>query len=158
MGAVEPAGALSHPDQVGGGVVPVPSQRVPPGHGLLEAEDESFVARPEVHLLHGRLVAQVESAGPHEAQGPVDLGRQHLVVLAARAGGDELLVPDMHLRQVGEASLRERPQQVERRRRLVVGGEHPGRIGRSAGLARGVVVDDVAAEAGQYPTVDDLGR
>ena len=62
----------------------------------------------------------------HETQGPVDLAGDGLVTPAAVARGDELLVPHVDLGQVGEAAVREGPQQVEGRRRLVVGGDQPG--------------------------------
>ena len=51
--------------------------------------------------------------------------REPLVPPALGRRRDELLVPEMHLRQVGVAALRERAQQVERRGRLVVALDHP---------------------------------
>ena len=63
----------------------------------------------------------------------------------------------MHLVQVGETALGERAQQVQRRRALIVSLQHafrvgdPGRGGRLRGM------HDVAAEAGQFDAVDQLG-
>ena len=63
----------------------------------------------------------------------------------------------MHLREVCEAALGERSQQVERRRRLVVGGQQAAGVGRAGRLGGCVVVDHVTAEARQGDSVDDLG-
>ena len=52
---------------------------------------------------------------------PVDLAGDRLVAAALGARRDELLVPDVHLGEVGEAALGEGAQQVERRRGVVVG-------------------------------------
>ena len=81
-----------------------------------------------------------------------------LVAPALGARGDELLVPGVHLREVGEAALGEGAQQVERRRRLVVGAR-PGASGSgTAGVGdRSVVVDDVAAERRHLDVADALG-
>ena len=49
----------------------------------------------------------------------LDLGGQLLVALSLRRARDEVLVPAVHLREVGEAALGEGAQQVERRGRLV---------------------------------------
>ncbi len=56
-----------------------------------------------------------------------------LVAAALGAGGHELLVPLVHPGEVGEAALGERPQQVQRGRRLVVGGQQPFRVGQPGG-------------------------
>ena len=158
VGAVELAGPLADPEQVGGAVVPVAGQGVLPGQGLLVAEDQRLVAGPEVDLVQGRPPTQVDPAGAHEPQGPVDLGRDGLVALALVAGGDELLVPHVDLGQVGEATGGEGPQQVQGRRRLVVGGQQPARVGGAGLERRGVVVDQVAPEDGSSRSADHLGR
>ena len=54
-----------------------------------------------------------------------------LVAAALGRARDELLVPLVHARDVGEAALRERAQQVERARRLVVGAQHALRVGHA---------------------------
>jgi hypothetical protein len=50
-------------------------------------------------------------------------------------------------REVGEPALRERANEIERRRGVVVGLHHPLGVGDTGGRGRGVVVDHVAAEA-----------
>ena len=126
VGTVELAGPFTAPDEVSRSVVPVAGERVPAGHGLLVAEDEGLVAGVEVDLVQALLRAEVDPARRHEPQGPVDLGGDGLVALALPARGDELLVPHVDLGQVGEPALGERTEQVERRRRLVVGRDQTG--------------------------------
>ena len=63
----------------------------------------------------------------------------------------------MHLAQVGEAALGEGPEQVQRRRRLVVGLEQAGGVGGAGGVGEADVVDDVAPERRQLDAVDRLG-
>ena len=118
--AVELAGAVADPHQVGRAVVPVAGQRVHAGQAFLVGEDQRLVARPEVDLVQALLGAEVDAAGGHEAQGAVDLRRDALVALALGRRRHELLVPQVHLGQVGEAALGEGAQQVERRGRLLV--------------------------------------
>src|SRR5438067_149516 len=63
-----------------------------------------------------------------------------------RTGRPELLVPGVDLGQVGEAALGEGAQEVQRRRRLVVGVDESVRVGL-AGLGREArLVDDVTPE------------
>ena len=135
VGAVELAGALADPEHVGRAVVPVAGERVLPGERLLVAEDQRLVARVEVDLVQVGLRLGVDAAGPHEAQGPVDLVGEALVALALAARADELLVPRVHPGQVGEAALGERAQQVQRGRRLVVRLQQPLRV-RARGRRR----------------------
>ena len=71
---------------------------------------------------------------------------------------DELLRPDVDLAEIGEAALRERPQQVERGGGLVVAPEHPPGVGRPRLSGRLVAVHDVAAERRQNEVADGLGR
>ena len=73
VGAVELAGALADPEQVGRAVVPVAGERVPAGERLLVAEDQRLVAGVEVDLVQGGSASSVDAAGLHEAQRPVDL-------------------------------------------------------------------------------------
>ena len=158
MGAVELAGALADPEHVGRAVVPVARQRVLPGQRLLVAEEQRLVARVDVDLVElRRCDSSVDPAGPHEAQGPLDLVGERLVALPSGAAGHELLRPRVDPGQVGEAALGERPQQVQRRRRLVVGLHEPLRVGHAGRGGRGLGVDDVAAEAGELGPVDELG-
>ena len=104
------------------------SRRVKP---FLVVEHESLVARPDIDLVQLRRVREIDAAGPHEADRPLDLGGDDLVALSLRRARDELLVPHLHLRQVGEAALREGAKQIERGRGLVVGLDHPRRVGGS---------------------------
>ena len=157
MGAVGLAGPFAGPEQVGRAVVPVAGEAVLAGQGLLPTEQQRFVRRPEVDLVQRRLPAEVDAAGGHEPQGPVDLAGDHFVGQAFGAGGDELLVPGVGLGQVGEPALGEGPQQVQRRRRLVVGVDQPVGVGL-AGLGREPgVVHDVAPERRQLHAVAHLG-
>ena len=157
VGPVELAGAVADPDHVGRAVVPVAGQRVDAGQAFLVGEDQRLVAGEEVHLVQPLLGPEVDAAGGHEAQGAVDLRRDALVALALAGRGDELLVPQVHLGEVGEPALGERAQEVERRRRLLVGGHQPRRVGRARLDIEGLVVDHVAAEGRQLDVADPLG-
>jgi hypothetical protein len=88
---------------------------------------------------------------------PFDLARERFVALSGRGAGDELAVPRVHLRQIGEAALRERPQQVQRRSGLVVPLEEPLGIRYAGFRPRLVRMDDVPAEGRQLDAVHDLG-
>ncbi len=112
---------------------------------------------PEVDLLQGLLAAQVDPAGAHEAHGPLDLPGDGVVAPAFAAGGHELLVPGVHLGEVGEAALGEGPEQVQRGGGLVVGGEQAGGIRRAGSQRRHVVIDDVAPETRHLRPAGDLG-
>ena len=101
--------------------------------------------------------AEVDAAGRHEAQGAVDLRGDALVALALAGRRDELLVPQVHLGEVGEATLRERPQEVERRRGLLVRGHQALGVGPARLGLEGLVVDHVAAEGLQLHVADPLG-
>ena len=116
------------------------------------------MARPHVDLVNRALVAEVDPDRLHEAQRPADLVGDHLVAPALERAGDELLVPGVHLGQVGEAALREGTQQIERRDGLVVGLHEPLGIGRPRLDGRLVGVNGVAAERRQLHPVDHLGR
>ena len=117
VGAVQLPGPLPHPQQVGRAVVPAPGEAVAPGHGLLVAEQQGLVGGVEVDLVDDRGGGQVDAAGGHEAQRPVDAVGDRVVAPARRAPGHELLVPAVHLVEVGEAALGEGPQQVQGGRR-----------------------------------------
>ncbi len=155
---VELAGALADPEHVRRAVVPTAGQRVLAGERFLVAEQERLVAGVDVGLVEGRGVLRVDAAGAHEPQGAIDLAGEPVVALPFEAGGDELLRPGMHPGEVGEPALGERPDQVERRCRLVVGLHQAIGVGSpgSRGGRRGV--DDVPAEAGQVEIADPLER
>ncbi len=158
VGTVEVPGALADPQQVGRAVVPVAGEAVPAGQRLLVAQEQGLVARVEVDLVQLVLGGQVDPAGGHEAQGPLDAVGDDLVALALPARRHELLVPGVHLVEVGEAPLGEGPQEVEGGRGLVVGGEQAGGIGHPGLGRRGDVVDHVAPERGQVELAHPLGR
>ncbi len=103
----------------------------------------------EVDLVQPLFGAEVDAAGRHEAQGAVDLRGDALVALALDRGGHELLVPQVHLREVGETSLGEGAQQVEGRGRLLVGRHHAVGVGQACLGLEGLVVDHVATEGRQ---------
>ena len=158
VGAVELAGALADPQHVRRAVVPVAGERVLPGERLLVAEDQRLVAGVEVDLVQAGLGCSVSMPqARHEPQGPVDVVGHAVVAPALGARRHELLVPLVDLGQVGEAALGERPQQVQRRRRLVVGLHQPVGVGHAGRRGRRDVVDHVAAERRQLDAVDGLG-
>ena len=55
----------------------------------------------------------IRSAGMHERQGPVDVGSHCLVALPREGVADEVLVPGVHLPQIGVATLGECPHEVQ---------------------------------------------
>ncbi len=156
--AVHLARALPDPEEVRGAGVPVAGRRVAPDERLLVVEEERLVARPDVDLVDRALVAEVDPDRLHEAKRAADLVRDHLVAAPLERARDELLVPGVHLRQVGEAALRERAEQVQRRDRLVVRLDHPLGIRNPRLGSRLVRVDRVTAERRQLDAVHDLRR
>ncbi len=157
VGAVDLARALADPQHVGRAVVPLAGGGVDAGQRLLVAEDERLVARVQVDLVQLVRGLEVDAAGAHEPQRPLDLLGQRLVAPPLAAGGDELLVPGVHAREVGEAALGVRAQQVQRRGRLVVRLDEPRRIGPPCLGRRCRAVHDVAAEHRQVDVADALG-
>ena len=157
MGTVELAGTVAHPDHVGRTVVPVVGQGVDPGQALLVGQDQRLVTRPEVDLVQTLFGSEVDATGRHEAQGAVDLGGDALVASPFRRRRDELLVPQVHLGQIGEASLGEGAQQVERRGRLLVGGQQSLGIGPARFDFERLVVDHVTPERRQLQVADPFG-
>ena len=156
-GGRRPAGGSApHPQQVGRAVVPAPGEAVAPGHRLLVAEQEGLVGGVEVDLVDDRGGGQVDPDGGHEPQRPVDAVGDGVVAPPGRAAGHELLVPAVDLVEVGEPALGEGAQQVEGGRRLVVGAQHPGRVGLPSGRAEAELVDHVPAVDGQVDPVDQL--
>ena len=149
---------LTGPEQMRRAVVPVAGDAVAAGQRLLVLEQQCLVRRPHIDLVQGELTLQVDPAGLHEPQSALDLGGEHVVAAPLRAACHELLVPRMHARQIGEAALGEGPQQVHRRRRLVVCTHEPGRVRSSGQLVEREVVDRVAPERGQLDPVAYLGR
>ena len=99
-----------------------------------------------------------EPAGAHEAQALGDMLGELLIAMPGRAVLDEAEIPPVHVIEIGVAALRERAQQIERRRRLPVGHQHALRVGRARFLGELDAVDDVAAIARQLLAVLHFGR
>ena len=156
MGAVELAGALADPEEVRRAVVPVVREAVAAGEGFLVAEQERLVGRVEVDLVQAALGREVDAAGRHEAQRPVDLCGEGLVAAALAAAGGELEVPGVHLGEVCEAPFGERPHEVQGGRRVVVGVEQAAGVRYPGTGIEGGVVHDVAPERGQLRVAPGL--
>ena len=157
MRAVELAGALADPEQVRRAVVPAVGEAVPTGQRLLVAEEQRLVRGVEVDLVQLQLGVEVDAARGHEAQRALDLAGDGVVSASLGTGVDVLQVPGVHAREVGEAALGERPEEVQRGRRLVVRLHQPRRIGSpGVGIER-EVVHHVAAERRQLEAVAGLG-
>ena len=153
VGAVGLAGALPHPEHVGGGVVEAPGAGVLADHGVLVLQEEGLVGGVEVDLAQG---LEVHACGLHEAHGPVELLGEGLEALVGGVGG-EAAVPGVDLAQVRVAAHREGADEVEGGARAQVGVQHAGGVG-DAGLGGELVaVDGVAAEGGQGDLAAGLG-
>ena len=111
----------------------------------------------EVDAVQRPLAAEVDAAGAHESHGRLDVVGDRFVSPSLDRRGDELLVPRVDAREVGEPTLRERAQQVEGRRALVVRGEQSRGVGRAVVLGEGLVVDDVSPKALEGDAVAGLG-
>jgi hypothetical protein len=124
---------------------------------LLIRQQQGFVRGEEVGLadLRGGLAGQ--AAGFHEGQGLGQARRQILVQLALQGVRHAAQRPRMHLVQIGITALGEGTQQVQRGRRLVIGAQHARRVGDTVFGREVRAVDDVAAIAGQFHTVNGLG-
>ena len=146
--------ALADPEEVARARVPVARRRVLAHERLLVVEQQRLVARPHVDLVDRALVAEVDPDRLHEAQRAADLVRDRLVAPPLERARDELLVPGVDLRQVGEAALRERAQEVERGDRLVVRLHEPLGVRRPRLERRLVGVHGVTAERRQLDAVD----
>ena len=151
------ARAVADPHHVAGGRVPVAGGGIVARHRLLEAEQQCLVAGVEFGDAHFRVALGVDPAGAHEVERLGDPPGKFRVARRLRAVLDEAQHPAVRVVEVGVAAGRERPQQVERRRRLPICLELAPRIGHPCGLREGDVVDDVAAVAGQRHPVLRLG-
>ena len=151
--AVEVAGALADPQEVRRRVVRRAGARVDARHRPLVVHQQALVARVE---LDAAQLVEVGARRLHELDGAVDVVRQALVRLVRRVLG-EALVPAVHFAQVGEATLGERADQIDRRRGRVVALQQPGRVGAARALGEVEAVDDVAAVGGQRDVAAGLG-
>ena len=143
------AGAITDPDHMAGGRVPIAGGRVDARQRLLVAQQQRLVAGVEIGLAQREVRLGGNAHRAHEIHRLGDAVGERLVFLALRAVGDEAQHPAMHVLQAGVAALREGAQKIERCCRLAVRHLLPRRI-RDA--RRGVefdAVDDVAAVARQ---------
>ena len=147
--AVELAGAVADPEEVGGAGVVVARGAVDAGERLLVGQEEGFVAGVEVGLADLLGGGAAHAAGGHEGERFVDARREVLIAGGERGAGGEVEVPAVDLVEVGVAAGGEGAQQVEGSGGLEVGGFHAGRV-RGAGLGGEIgAIDDVAAVAGE---------
>ena len=116
------------------------------------------MARPQIDTVEPLRLGDVDPAGTHEVERALDLGGKRLVALSLGSACHELLIPRVHLSQIGEAAVRERADEVERGRGLVVDPQEPRRIGRPRLERRRIVVDHVPEERRQLEVSDALGR
>ena len=133
-------------------------RRVDPGERLLVLEQQRLVRGVEVHPMQRVRGLRADSGRADELQRLGDPVRKLVVLLVARLPGGEVERPRMDPGDVGIAALAERAQQVQRRRRLHVGLQHPLRIRHAVGVGGLVAVDDVAAVGRILAPVDHLGR
>ena len=154
MGAAGPAGALPDPQQVSRQVVGMPMPRVGPGQGPLIIQQQGLVAGVELHRTE---LPGVSPARVHERDRPVDLVRQLLIALPGRTAGHEVLVPGVHLAQVGVAATGEGPAQVQGGRRAVIRLEQPARVRRPRRGGELDAVDRIAPVDRKFRTVPHLG-
>ena len=158
VGAIELAGSLADPQQVGGGVVPIAGGGIDAGHGFLEAEQQGLVAGEELHTGQVRMALRRDANGLHERQGLGDLVAQLAVSRALRAVVDETQGPAVDVVQVGVTAAGEGAQQVQGRGRLAVGPDQPVGIRGPRDRLEVHAVDVVAAVGRQGDPVDRLDR
>ena len=141
MGAVEVAGALPDPDKVCRGVDRCAVARVDSRHRTLVVHEQALVTRVELHALE---FVEIGAGRLHELDGLVDIVG-HLLVTHVRRIAGEALIPPVYLTQVGETTLREGANEIDRGCRGVVPLHETAGI-CLARLRREVeAVDDVAA-------------
>ncbi len=150
MRAVDLPRAVANPQQMGRHVVPVPRRRVDPRQRLLIGQQQRLVTGEEVRRLPGG------ATRGHEFQRFVDPASEGFVTFRRGRQRDEAEVPLIQLAQVGVATLGERAQQIEGRRRLIIGLDHAGRVGRARHLVEIGRVDDVATIARQRDATQRL--
>ena len=152
MGMVKLARAVANPEHVAGcgiGVARRRRSRIAPRQRLLVAKQQSLVRSVEIGGAHLRNGFGIQADGAHETQRFVDAGGQFLI--AARLGAvlDEIQHPAMRVFQIGKAAGGKSPDEVERRRRLVVGLQLPRRIRHAGRGGKIIAIDNIAAIAGQ---------
>ena len=135
-----------------------PEVEIHAGHCLLVAEHQRLVAGIDARGAQLRRPLRREPAGAHEAQTLGDMLGKLLIAMPGGAVLDEAEIPPVHVIEIGVAALREGAQQIESRRRLPVGHQHPLRVGRAGFLGELDAVDDVAAIARQLLAVLHFGQ
>ncbi len=134
----------------------MPGQAIDAGQRLLIGQMQRLMAGEELGLADLGRGFRRHAAGGHEIQRLAEPVGQLGIALAERAVGDEIEIPAMHAVQIGEAALGEGAQQVERRRRLVIGLHQALGIGHARGGRELDAVDVVAAIARQLDAADRL--
>ena len=152
MSALLVTGPLPRPQEVGRRVVRFAGARIDPGHRRLVLEQQRLVRRVQVNIAQ---CLKIDAGGTHKLDRAVDVLRERLIARIGRIR-HEALIPAMHLTQVRVAALRERTNQVQRRRGVVVQRQKALRIGlaRLGGELEGV--HRIAAVARQRHTVTRL--
>ncbi len=160
MRVVGLARAVTDPDHVAGGGVPVARGGVDAGQRFLIAKQQRLMAREEIGLAQARIVVRRDADRPHEVHGFGDAIGKLAVALALRAVLDEAEHPLVDVLEVGVAAHRKRAQKVQRRSRLAVGHRLAFRVRNARFLGEFDAVDDVAAVAWQRNAVLglDIGR
>ena len=141
MTVIDLAGSLAHPYKVSAGEIRGAGSRVDSGHRSLVVKQQTLVRG--VKLGRAQLL-KVSAAGRHESNRAVDFSGQLHVTLVGWVVG-ETLVPLVNRAQVGEATLGESTDEIQRRSRCVVGLQNALRVCGSRLLVEVVTVDDVAA-------------
>ena len=108
------AGALPEPKQVSGAIVVFAVDAVLSGEGFFVVEEERFVAGVEVGFAHLGDGLGGDPAGFHEGDGFGDALSDVAIGDMRRTFFDEVVRPLVDFVQIGEASLGEGTQQVER--------------------------------------------
>ena len=98
----------------------------------------------------------VEADRAHEAERLGDAVGDLLIAFGLRAVVDEAEHPAMGVLEIGVAAGRERPEQVQGRRRLAIGFQLPPRIGLARLRGELDVVDNIAAISRQRDAIDGL--
>ena len=119
----------------------LPGARVDAGQRRLVVEQQRLVRGVE---LDGAELLRVGPAGVHEVQRVVDLAGELLVALPGRGRLHEVLVPGVHLAQVGVAAGGEGAHQVQRRGGGVVHPLQPLGVRDAGRLGEVEAVDRVA--------------
>ncbi len=155
MGAIGVIGAQADPRQVRGEVEIAGAARHGARLGLLIAKVQSFVRGEELDAVaftgaHAEHVL-------HEAEGFAD-GFDHAVIFeAVRRIAHPIEVEILGMMQVGESTLDQRANEVEREGGAFIAAEQELRVGRSRLRRELGAVDDIAAVTGKLYAVAGFG-